>query len=35
MANRVATFRTNLGSFKVELFDDLAPATAEIGRAHV
>ena len=28
MPNRTVTFRTNQGSFKVELFDDQAPATA-------
>jgi len=29
MANRTVTFRTNQGTFKVELYDDLAPETAE------
>ena len=29
MANRTVSVRTNLGSFKIELFDDKAPATAE------
>jgi cyclophilin family peptidyl-prolyl cis-trans isomerase len=28
MPNRTVTFKTNQGSFKVELFDDEAPATA-------
>ena len=29
MANRTVSVKTNLGSFKIELFDDKAPATAE------
>jgi peptidyl-prolyl cis-trans isomerase A (cyclophilin A) len=29
MANRTVTFRTNQGTFKVELFDDAAPRTTE------
>lgn len=29
MANRTATFQTNLGSFDVELFEDRAPATTK------
>jgi len=28
MANRIATVQTNLGTFKLELFDDKAPETA-------
>ena len=28
MANRTVTFKTNQGTFKAELFDDLAPGTA-------
>jgi peptidyl-prolyl cis-trans isomerase A (cyclophilin A) len=28
MPNRTVTFKTNEGTFKVELYDDLAPATA-------
>ena len=28
MANRIATIETNMGTIKVELFDDSAPETA-------